>query len=508
MFPSDSNLESAFTFERPSNPLADAPPFQILLPGDWSGHAVKKDLSLRRPISIDRDNFDEIVERLNVCLNLDLNGDGNILSLDFRQLDDFHPDNLYRRVSLFNDLRDLRNRLLNSDSFNSAAREVRDWFNLSDESAAEIENPNSSNYQEPIESGNLLDQILSEPRDTTSQLKKSDNSELGQFISKIVSPFIINIDESEQSKLVVAVDDATSNLMRTILHHPQFQALESAWRGLYFLVRRVETDTDLKIFILDVSQTELTDNLKVVSSLADSLLYWQLITETAETLGGDSFAVVCGNYSFGANVDDIAALMRIAKISDAAVAPFLSHIRPEIFGAKSFDVSELSAFRFSDQSIEAKLWSTLRALPESESIGLSPMRFLVRLPFGEQTDSVETFSFEEFTGESPHEELLWTNPCFAFALLLAQSYRLYGWEEMGDRLLRDINDLPLFVHQKNGRTITEPCAEVVLTEDLSETIVEKGLLPLISFRESDNVRLMRWQSVSDPLKVLQGSWNK
>jgi type VI secretion system protein ImpC len=508
MFPSDTNLESEFTFERPANPIAEAPPFHILLLGDWSGEGAKKELSERRPISVDRDNFDEVIDRLNVSLNLDLNGDGNILSLDFTEFDDFHPDNLYRRVSLFNDLRDLRKRLSNSDSFNAAAREVRQWFDVSDENQSETEDQNTSIEAAPINSDNLLDQILSEPRENSATSKKTDNSELGQFLSKIVSPFLINIDETEQSKLVAAVDDATGNLMRAILHHPQFQALESAWRGLYFLVKRVETDVDLKIFILDVSQKELTDNLKLVNSLADSFLYRLLITETAETLGGDSFAIVCGNYSFGASVDDIAALMRIAKLSNSADAPFLSHIRPEIFGAKSFDNTDLSAYRFSDQSIEAKLWSTLRALPESESIGLSPMRFLARLPFGEQTDSVETFSFEEFTSEPKHEHFLWSNPCFAFALLLAQSYRFYGWEDMDDRLLRDVEVLPLYVYSKNGETFTEPCAEVVLTEGLSETILGQGLIPLLSFRDSDNVRLGRWQSVSDPLKSLKGSWNK
>ncbi len=507
MFPTD-NLESEFTFERPANQIAEALPFNILLLGDWSGDGANKNLSERRPMCIDRDNFDEVVERFNVRLNLDLNSDGNILLLDFAEFDDFHPDNLFRRVSLFNDLRDLRQRLLSPGSFNSAAREVRDWFNVSD--ANESKNKSHSTIDEPlpIDSVNLLDQILSEPREVFAQTKTNDNSELGQFISKIVSPFLINIDETKQSKLVAAVDIATSDLMRTILHHPRFQALESAWSGLYFLVRRVETNVDLKIFILDVSQTELNDNLKQINSLADSFLYHQLVVETQETVGSNSFAVVCGNYNFGVNIDDIAALMRIAKISAAADAPFFSHIRPEMFGIKTFDKVDFSAIRSSNQSVESKLWSTLRALPESELLGLSPMRFIVRLPFGEQFDSVETFTFEEFTNEPKHHEILWANPCFVFAFLLAQSFRLFGWEDMNECLLRDVENLPLFVHTENGETVAEPCAEVVLTEDLSETFLEQGLIPLLSYRNSDNVRLARWQAVSAPLTNLKGSWNK
>ncbi len=506
MLPTETDFESKFTFETEANPLAEEPPFHILILGDWGAKGAKKDLAERRPMVIDRDNFDEVLERLQVSLELDLNNDGNSLNLEFRELDDFHPDNLYRQVSLFADLRDVRRRLLNADSFGEAARQVRAWFNVAEESAETAENPTES---APIASDNLLDSILSSSGESSSaKPKKVDNTELGVFLSKIVSPFLVKVDENEQSKLVAAVDEATGELMRAILHHSKFQELESAWRGLYFLVRRAETDVDLKIFIFDVSQAELTDNLKNISSLADSFLYRWLILETDETLGGDPFAVVCGNYSFGVNVDDIATLMRLAKLANASAAPFVSHIRPEMFGAKSFaENADFSKWKFSEETTEGKLWSTLRALPEADSLGFSPMRFLARMPYGEATDSAETFSFEEFTGDNEHEKYLWTNSAFVCALLLAQSYRQFGWDEMGSRLARDIEGLPMHIYRENGETKTKPCAEAVLTENLSEKLLQQGLMPLLSYRDSDRVRLVRFQAVASPLKNLNGRWN-
>lgn len=506
MLPTDIDFESKFTFETEANSLPEGPPFHILMLGDWSANGVKKDLSERRLIVVDRDNFDEVLNCFKATLELDLNGDGNLLTVEFTELDDFHPDNLFRQVSVFGDLRDVRRRLLNADSFNEAARQVRAWFNVSED----IENQEVMTESAPIDSDNLLDQILSQPGETSfAKSQKVDNSELGRFLSKIVSPFLIKVDENEQSKLVAAVDEATSELMRTILHHPQFQALESAWRGLYFLVRRIETDVDLKIFVFDVSQTELMSNLKSISSLADSFLYRWLILETDETLGGEPFAVVCGNYSFGVNVDDIAALMRLAKLANAAGLPFISHIRPEMFGAKSFAESvDFSEWKFSEDTNEGKLWFTLRTISESESLGFSPTRFLARMPYGKATDSTETFSFEEFTGEIKHEKYLWTNPSFAGALLLAESYRLYGWDDMGDHLLREINDLPMHIYQENSETNTKPCAEVVITEALSEKLLEQGLMPLLSYRDTDRVRLARFQAISSPLKNLNAKWNR
>ncbi|MEP6902682.1 MAG: type VI secretion system contractile sheath large subunit [Actinomycetota bacterium] len=512
MFPNNTDFESQFTFETAATPLPEQPPFHILLLGDWCGTGSQIALSERRPVVVDRDNFDKTMKRLNVALELDLKGDGkDLLSFQFSELDDFHPDNLFRQVSLFSELRDIRRRLSNSDSFNDAARQVRSWFHLVDENiTANNEVQPVLDDTPPIDSSNLLDLILTQPSESAAsvQPQKIDNTELGRLISKIVSPHLVKIDENEQSKLLAAVDEATGELMRKILHHPQFQALESAWRGLYFLVRRLETDVDLKLFIFDISKVDLTDSLKSINNLTDSVIYRWLIRETIEMPGAQPFAVICGNYTFGLDVEDVATLMRLGKLASAADAPFISHIQPEMFGIKSFAPNPIfSEIKFSESTTEGKLWTALRGVPESAFLGLSPMRVLARVPFGETTDSTETFSFEEFTDQIDHELYLWTNPSFVLSLLLAQSYRLYGWE-MAQALKRDVEGLPMYIYRSDGETKTKPCAEIVLTENLSERFLEQGLMPLISFRDSDRVSLARFQAISSPLKKLNGRWNQ
>lgn len=509
MLPTDNNFESEFTFETAAFPVPAEPPFYILLLGNWSGDSKKIALTDRRPIEIDRDNFDEVLKKLNVSLELDWQGDiTEQLFLEFSELDDFHPDKLFKNVSLFSDLRDIRRRLSNPDTFNRAANEVRSWFPAIKNQTEDNQIHSQNNDLPPIETENLLDFILTNPTDSSVSMKPRvvDNSELGKFVSKILSPHIIQIDEHEQSNLISAVDDTVSELMRAILHHPKFQALESAWRGLYFLVRRVETDIDLKIYISDVSQSELTDNLKSVNSLVDSALFRQLTATAPEILADESFAVIGGNFSFGLNVDDVAALMRIGKISSMVNAPFLSHLKPEIFGIRDFsELSDVNHLMVQNDSNEEKLWNALRSAPESSFIGLSPMKFLARVPYGFSTDSLETFSFEEFAGINLHHHYLWTNPCFAVILLLAQSYRLSGWE-MANSLRHELANLPLHNFHVQGITKTKPCAEIVLTESLLEKFLEQGLIPLISFRDTDKVRIARFQSISSSNTKLSARW--
>ena len=509
MLPTDNNFESEFSLETTAVPVSEDPPFYVLILGDWSGDAVKKPLTDRRSIEIDRDNFDEIIKRLNVRLELDWHGDGgDQLSIEFSKLDDFHPDNLFKNVSLFSDLRDIRRRLSNADTFNSAANEVRSWYSKPDTSPDDNQANSQNEDAPPIETENLLDFILSNPSDAPASAKPRvvDNSDLGRFVSKIVSPHLIQIDENEQSNLVAAVDDTISELMRAILHHPKFQSLESAWRGLYFLVRRVETDTDLKIFISDIAQHELGDNLKSVNSLADSALYLQLDSRAPGIHDDESFAIIGGNYAFGLNVDDVSTLMRLGKISSSVNAPFVSYLKPELFGIKDFSaLSDNSQLTVQTDSNEEKLWNALRSAPESGHIALSPMKLLARMPYGAATDSLDTFAFEEFADFYPHEQYLWMNPCFAIILLLARSFRHSGWQ-MANRLHQELENLPLHTFKDKGELKTKPCAEIVLTEKLLEKFLEQGFLPLVSFRDTDKIRIARFQSISSANQKLSARW--
>lgn len=505
MFPKDMDFESKVSLESEKTGIVEEPPFHFLVLGDWSADGIKKDLAERRPIEIDRDNFDDVLKKIKPHLELDLHNDGNTVSLDFNELDDFHPDNIFRQVPLFSDLRDLRKRLSKADTFNSTAREVRALFEVDDSNS--IDKTRDKQEDSPIQSENLLDQILN----VNSAPIKSQNahsSDLNKLLSDLVKPHLVSFDENEQSKLIAAVDAATGDLMRKILHHPEFQKLESAWRGLYFLVKRAETDLDLKIFIFNISKSELADNLKSVSSLEESVIYRRLISETTDQIGGDSWAFVCGNYAFSPTVEDIAVLIRIAKISALANAPFISHIRPDILGIHSIYKSpNYEDWNFSTDTNEAKLWATIRSLPESEYLGLTIPRFLARLPYGNKTEPLDNFEFEEFIDNPVHDQYLWSNSSFICALLLAQSFRLNNWE-MGNTLNQDVENLPIHIYEADGEIITKPCAEVVFTQTACEKLMDYGLMPLLSFRDTDRVRLARFQSISNPVTKLKAKWSK
>ncbi|MGQ0540758.1 MAG: type VI secretion system contractile sheath domain-containing protein [Blastocatellia bacterium] len=501
MQPTDSGLEATFTLESEKTGVIEEPPFKILALGDWSGDAETRPLYDRKPIEIDRDNFDEIIERLGVRLDLDF-ADGSTLPIDFAELDDFHPDALFRRIPLFTELRDLRKRLKDENTFYSAARDARERFGVST-----IKESDTVSEPPAAPTDNLLDAILTKPSGGAPPPKPGVSSDLDGLIRDLVSSHLVSVDEIEQVGMLAAVDEATSGLMRAILHHRKFKELEAAWRGLYFLVRRTETSTDLKIFILDISKEELADNLKTANSLEETALYRHLMKEAVEEPGAEPWAVVAGSYAYSPNVDDIAALMRISKIAALANAPFVSHIRPDVIGVHSlYEHADPREWNLSTDTDSGKLWSALRRQAESQFLGMTIPRFLSRLPYGVDTDPLETFSFEEFAEGSEHDNYLWSNPAFIAAQLLAESYSSYGWE-MGRFLKQDVEGLPVHLFKEGTETVFKPCSEVLLTDVAFEKLMSFGLMPLVSYKNSDRVKLARFQSIADPVTGLKGRWS-
>ena len=149
-------------------------------------------------------------------------------------------------------------------------------------------------------------------------------------------------------------------------------------------------------------------------------------------------------------------------------------------------------------------WNMLRHLPEAEYLGLVTSRLLLRLPYGKNTDPAELFDFEEMP-IPVYDQYLWGNPAFACACLIGEAFSVSGWE-FRPGMVQDIENLPLHVYKTEGESHVTPCTGTLLTEDAVEAIMDMGLMPLISFKAKDMVRLARFQSVADPSALLAGSW--
>jgi type VI secretion system protein ImpC len=492
-------------------------PFRICILGDFSGRANRgicepaSALTVHHPTQIDRDNIEAVMEKLGVEVHLPLAGPSQPpVALQFSELDDFHPEQLYARLDVFKALRNTRKRLTDARTFESARKEIQGWSGAAPASEDTGQAPVQSLPKSPVPtqpSGNILDRIVEEADGRMPDAGTvAGPSDWDLFLQKIVGPHLVPGDDPEQEGLVAAVDASISGLMEAILHHPVFQTIEAAWRALRFLLYRVETDEKLKVYLLDISKDELGADLNGSDDLQKTGIYRLFVEQAVGTPGGEPWAVIAGNYTFDQTREDVEILGRLAIVARLAGAPFIAGVHDHVLGCESLaDTLDPDDWKRPIDPEDSRVWKVLRNIPEAPYLGLALPRFLLRLPYGKETDPVDCFDFEEMSGPPLHDHYLWGNPVFACTLLLARAFSRNGWT-LRPGMMQDIEGLPLHIHSEQGETLVTPCAEVVFSERAMERALGLGLMVLLSFKDRDIVRLARFQSIADPLTQLAGPW--
>jgi type VI secretion system protein ImpC len=200
--------------------------------------------------------------------------------------------------------------------------------------------------------------------------------------------------------------------MRRVLHHPDFQAAEALWRGVEFLVRRLETGAKLQIVLYDISAEELAADLAAADALEQSALYALLVEQPALDGDAGALSMIAGLYQFEATPPHADLLGRIARIAAAAGAPFVAGVGPDALRTPLHEWHKLTK----------QAWEALRALPASVYLGLASPRFLLRMPYGKRSDPIDAFAFEEFSRQSGLSGMVWGNPALLAAYLVAESW--------------------------------------------------------------------------------------
>lgn len=88
-------------------------PFRVLVMGDYTQKDDKRDVYDRKPVDINKSNFDSVMQSFNLSLDMsvkdDISGEGEMpVSLKFGTLKDFRPESIARQVPQLKKLLELR----------------------------------------------------------------------------------------------------------------------------------------------------------------------------------------------------------------------------------------------------------------------------------------------------------------------------------------------------------------------------------------------------------------
>ena len=480
-----------------------AAPLRFLIMADFSGRTDREtpgplaDLASRPLLTVNVDSLDAAMARLAPKLRLAGAESGSALTLSFSQLDDFHPDALYRRLEGFQTLRRSRARLLNPASFAQAAAEL-----APSSSPAPVQTGPAPAENDTALLGRLLGQSptpspAARPVDPGAAVVQS-------FLRAVVQPHIVHTD-TNQSAWVAAVDAAISDQLRAILHQPAFQALEATWRSLQGLVAAFDSDA-AQVALFDVTRQELLADLRSAGGDPTATsLYTRLIDRGVRMPDGQPWSLLIGDYRFGAGPEDIALLAALGALASHAGGPFLAEAASGLLGAASAAALADPGTWTPLPAEQAAHWRALRQCAIAPWVGLALPRVLLRLPYGRKTDPVEQIEFEEMPMGRDPDAYLWGNPAFVCARLIAAAFVENG-EAFSPGDVLELEDWPAHVYEEAGERVMQPATEVLLSERAMQAALARGLMPMLGHRQRNAVRLARFQSLADPATMLAGGW--
>jgi type VI secretion system protein ImpC len=445
-------------------------PIRIALLGDFGAGAAAgrldtgDALARRKPRSVEFDSLEDWLGQQNITLNLPVGADGAPVEIPLADLESFHPDTLFRELELFKKLNDLRKRLNNTATFDKAAAEVAKMGGGAARKASRTVHGVRSRGAAPSAGARLSDFARLTGRTSAPE----SGGTIDALLRNVIGPFVVPAAKPEKAGLLKVLDEAIADGMRAVLHQPDFQTTESLWRGVDFLLRRLETGPMLQVHLIDISAEEFAADLSAGDDLTDSGLYQLLVSKAAESKDG-GYTYIAGLYQFEATPPHTELLGRMAKIANAAGATFFT----------AMAVDDLGNPRNPPHPLVIDAFAALRGLPEAKRLALLGPRFLLRHPYGKRSDPISSFSFEEFTMADGLGGLLWGHPALLALTVLA-----------GQGGKPNVGDLP-FHHfvDADGDSTALPCTERFISTPVATELARYGLKALMAHKGDPLVQL-------------------
>ncbi|WP_122558860.1 type VI secretion system contractile sheath large subunit [Pseudomonas viridiflava] len=312
---------------------------------------------------------------------------------------------------------------------------------------------------------------------------------------------IERLDKVLLDEHIASLDGQISRQLDAIMHHSEFQRVESTWRGVKSLIDQTDFRQNVRIELLDISKDHLVQDFEDAPEIAQSGLYQQTYTQEYDTPGGEPVAAAISNYEFDRSPQDVSLLRNISKVAAAAHMPFIGSVGPAFFGKESME--EVAAIKdignYFDRA-EYIRWKAFRDSDDARYIGLTMPRVLGRLPYGPDTIPVRSFNYIENVKGPDHDKYLWTNASFAFAANMVKSFIANGWcvQIRGPQSGGAVTDLPIHLYDLGTGNQVKIPSEVMIPETREFEFANLGFIPLSYYKNRDYACFFSANSAQKP----------
>lgn len=439
---------------------------------------------------IDRDDFDAVLSRVAPQVQLDL---PFCRTLRLSRWGDFHPDGLTEKIPSLDRLLEARRSVGNPPLMRRCLEQAGvDFSRISAPERARAL-PEDSGVAEgpPPSDSELLDSMLGgAPKDQTASQHHAGGeprpSSFDRAIREIIDASSDETDYAQQDRWRSAIDGELSLRVEALLRHPGFRKLEASWGSLRELVRQAHTDETLRIRLLDLGQAEVLAELSPLGdtpALEESTLYRLLMEGEPGPPGERPFELLVTDFRLELDPESLKLLGYLVELGNRARVPLLAAAT-----GRAANIRDAS-----DQELQA--WVHLRAHSGARWIGLCTPELLLRPPYGSQSEPIESFPFEEHARREEPDSYAWASPAFAVARAVTRAYEEDG-DLAGLARFTEIENLPLHVYRAGGEVHQQGPVREVLTEPRVEACEQMGLIPVISPRSRDSLRILSLRSLA------------
>lgn len=486
-------------------------PFHLLLisdlapqapaPSEWSGPSLL--------INVDKNNFSQFIQQLNPRLVIEVSNYINDtpknleIELQFTDLKAFRPEGIVAQIpalarllqvrTLVNQVKDSKLDLSEFQPQAEAAGVERDLaerfkqileqppapapVKIGPKPAPNKKSPRPDRLDSLLEMVDLgtgkPEPIAKAPGPFDALLQAIAAEETG-VESASSQPSETIVEKSAAALLIADLDEILGNQVNAILHHPQFQSLEAAWRGLKFLLDRMDFRKNIRLSVLPVRQNNLNE-----------ALYHQLLMPahhgSIQELIDAPISLVIADFEFSNTAEELERLADLAESMASLQMPLLAGVGPAFFGRqRAAELATLPVLWQHLQRPEYVGWNALRDKVVTNYLALLLPRFLLRFLYGSD-NPVKDFQFIE---SADHH--LWGNAALAVAVTVARSFAETGWPTplSGRRDGGKIENLPLWNYSASGVSARIPL-EMKIPESQEVELSEAGFA-VLSCRPNDD----------------------
>lgn len=414
------NIEFSMGPSKPARRLEEPETRNIVIVGDFSNEPGGNMVNLD-PLQIDRH-----LSRLQPVATVRIGAQD--IELTFTQMDDFHPDELLKRLPEPDD---------------SVVK------------AAAAPPPAPAAAKDAGEAGeagdDMFERLLGQPKSSADATSPAVRSTVDRLLAGALAGEDAPPQESattHEGKLAWS-----TAVLRRVLASPSFRHLESNWRSLAWLGEQLDYDEGTGLWVVDA-------NVSDIGALAG-----MLPGKVAAGPGTVHSIVVLREFS-----DTDEDRQELKELSTLAAT-----LNAKCFAAAALDAAGLSGDLDSPVGLDAsdfaappsEHWDEVRLASPSVCLGFPG--FLLRQPYGASSDPIDSFEFEELPADAGRNAFAWGN---AGLPLLVMHY-------LGEFSL---GDFPMVVFEQAGGQAIKPPSGVYLTDTAADVIMSHGITPLLSKR--------------------------